>query len=119
MSAIVLADIQDVCPDITRVAGAWLAWVNAKVNGANYDGEDGLSTKLVRIYLAAHFTVLGDMLGGASGGAVSSETEGGISRAYTSASLDASALNATAYGRSALQIIRMYVAGAWIADPDA
>lgn len=118
MAAIVLADVTDVCTDITRVSAFWLSWVNTKVNGDLYDGEDGLHTKGVRIYLAAHFTVIGDMLGGASGPVIA-ETEGGIARSYGAPNISASALNATAYGRTALQLIRMYVAGAWIADPNA
>lgn len=117
MSAITGADITAELPDVTTPSALWVQWVNAKINGGNFDGEDGISTRLVRIYLAAHFSVINTMLGGASGGAVMSETEGGIARTYATPSMSASALNATAYGRSALQLIRMYVAGAWIADP--
>lgn len=119
MTAVVLADVTDVCPDITRVSALWLQWVNTQISVSTFDGEDGLTTKLIRIYLAAHFTTIGDVLGGASGGAVLASTEGGISRQYATPSLSASALNATAYGQQALQLIRMYTVGAAIADPDA
>lgn len=116
MAAITLADIQDVCPDIERVSTIWLAWVNTKIAVDTFDGEDGLTTKLIRIYFAAHFMTLSDTIGGAVSGPVSGETEGGISRTYAVADMSSSALSRTGYGASALQLIRMYSTGAAIAD---
>lgn len=115
MTAIVLADVTDVCPDITRVSALWLSWVNTNVSVDTFDGEEGLTTKLVRIYLAAHFTVIGDQLGGASGGAVIGETEGGIARQYSAPDVSKSALNRTGYGQAVLGLIRMFTCGAGIA----
>jgi hypothetical protein len=115
MTAIVVDDVTDLCTDITHVSAVWLAWVNTKINVDNFDGEDGLTTKIIRCYLAAHFTTIGD-LGGAVGGPVQSTTEGGISRAYAVTDLSDNALKRTSYGAAALGLLRMYVVGAGIAS---
>ncbi len=119
MAAVTLLDVQDLCPDVARVPEVWLRWVNKNISGGSFDGEDGETTQIIRCYLAAHFAIIGDTLGGSAGGAIASETEGGISRSYAVGDISANALNRTGYGASALQLMRTYVAGAWIADPCA
>lgn len=120
MAAITQDDITAMYPDVVAVPAFWIAWVNTKIAVNNFDGEDGLSTKGLRCSLAAHFSLVGgpDSGGALAGGAVASETEGGISRSYATGSIDISALNATAPGRTARQLIRLYAAGGWIATPD-
>ncbi len=119
MAAIVLADVQAIAADITSVPAAILAFVNTKIAVDVFDGEDGESTKLVRCYLAAHWATVLATLGGAAAGAITSESEGGISRSYAQMDMSGSALGATQYGIQALFFIRLYASGAWIADPCA
>lgn len=58
-----------------------LAWVNAGFSHV-FDGEDGPKTRLARIYVAAHFASLPGSGDQRAGGAVTSETRGGLSRSY-------------------------------------
>lgn len=76
-----------------------LAFANARVSSANHDGEDGPTTRLARIYLAAHYVASNPSFGGGAG-PVTSESEGGLSRSYAVASSTAwDALGSTAWGR--------------------
>ena len=114
MAAIVLADVQAIAPEITAIPALILSWVNGNgLNPAIFDGEAGDTTKLVRIYLAAHLTTL---IGAASQtGAIVSESEGGISRSYAQASGNTE-LGATGYGVQARLLMRLYAGGAWLAQ---
>lgn len=118
MAAIVLADVQDVCPDVSAVPAAILAWVNG--NGVRvdvFDGEDGATTKLVRCYLAGHFATIGNVIGGAGAGPLVSISEGGMSRSYATSSLiTSSMLGGTQYGAQAALLMRLYAGGAWLCE---
>jgi hypothetical protein len=58
-----------------------LAWVN-KSFSAVFDGEDGVKTRLARIYAAAHMASLPGAGEQRPGGAVVAESRGGLSRSY-------------------------------------
>lgn len=94
---------------------AILAHVNAHLYVANLDGEDGPTTRLARIYLAAHHG-LGAVpgAGGAGGGPVASESGGdglSVSYAITSSAMTSGALGETSWGRKYLALVRPAFAG--------
>lgn len=60
-----------------------LAWAN-KAFAAVFDGEDGPRTRIARIYLIAHFASLPGAGDQRAGGAVTSQSRGGISQSYAS-----------------------------------
>lgn len=104
MADIVWTDVTAFAPQLTTVdAGAQtdiLAHVNALLDVDQFDGESGPTTRLARIYLAAH--VAASVQQGASGsaGPVTSEKVGDLARSYGfSGFLSFSALEGTAYGR--------------------
>lgn len=88
-----------------------LAVVNATFDTEVFDGETGPTTKLARIYLAAHMATL-ETQGGSGGGVVGpvvSESAGRLSRSYsvTAAMNGADGdLELTRYGRLLRQLIR-------------
>jgi hypothetical protein len=92
------------------------AMILAHVNGEHgvavdeFGGEDSPTTKLVRIYLAAH---LGTMCGmGAAGGMVTSESAGGLARSYaTGVGLEGADLDLTVYGRTVRGFARRFSGG--------
>ena len=108
MAAIVWADVLTVAPELaTTVNDGAKVMILSYVNGramdpANFDGEDGWTTRLARCYLAAHLGAgVGKGASGAAGGPVTSESMGGLSRSYSVPSMmsAASALQSTDYGR--------------------
>jgi len=115
MAAIVLADVTAVAADVTAVPALILSWVNG--NGINvdaFDGESGDTTKLARCYLAAHLALI-SASGGSSGGAVVSESEGGISKTYAAVALSPGELGRTAYGSQFRWLCKVNAGGAWLA----
>lgn len=119
MAAIIWTDVTGFTADTTLAtvpAGAQtaiLAYVNAFINIALFDGEEGYDTKLARIYLAGHMglgSVPGSMTGG---GAVTSESGGdGLSVSYSvSAQAAFDSLAETAWGRRYLALARTSCAG--------
>lgn len=106
MAAILWTDVLNLAPELSTVAtGAQnivLAWVNGSGLDVNsFDGEDGTTTQLARIYLAAHLaSSVGHGASGVSGGPVTSESMGGMSRSYSVPSMPMkSAYSSTVYGR--------------------
>lgn len=114
MAAITLTDVQAVLPEITAIPAAFFTYVNTKISVDVFDGEDGISTKLVRIYLAAHMATAFGAAGERAAGPITSESEGGISRSYSV--LSSSLLGGTEYGIKALWLMRLAGAGAWLAE---
>lgn len=105
MAKIIWADVTALAPELTRVADAARVFILSHVNGpgmdpASFDGEDGFTTRMARIYLAAHFGAgVGKGAAGVSG-PVNSESMGGLSRSYGSAMpTPKDAWGSTAYGR--------------------
>lgn len=90
-----------------------LALVNTHLNVAAFGGEDAPKTKLARIYWAAHFASLpgsGTTAdGAATSGPVTSESTGGVSRAYASlqsGSTGGENWSETVWGRRFLALLR-------------
>lgn len=87
---------------------AILAMVNAKLSFV-FDGEDGPTTKLARIYVAAHFASSPGAGEQRPGGAVTSESRGGLSRSYAPPPSGAASYEGTwsdtQWGRRYLQLL--------------
>lgn len=107
MAAIVWADVVAHASALATVdAGQQadlLALVNTHLNVAAFGGEDAPKTRLARIYWIAHFASLpgaGLTTDGASvAGPVTSESTGGVARAY--ASLSSSGTETEFWGETA------------------
>lgn len=86
MAAVTWADIVAVSSPLSAVTlqqqTDLLAWVN-KSFAEVFDGEDGIKTRLARIYAAAHMASLPGSGEQRPGGAVVSESRGGLSRSYS------------------------------------
>jgi hypothetical protein len=105
MAAIVWTDVTDVASEFVSVPtplGAqtlFLALVNGPmINVDNFGGEDRDLTKAARIFLAAHFETMRRRRGVA--GTISSQSEGGVSQAYTIQLMNPRVLDQTSYGQS-------------------
>lgn len=72
------------------------------------DGEDGIKTRLARIYIAAHFASLPGAGDQRPAGAVLSESRGGLSRSFQGPATPGGDIiwNDTQWGRRYLQILR-------------
>ena len=109
MAAITWANVVDFDSGLSTVDAdaqtAILAYVNAEHDVTAFDGEDGPTLKLARIYLAAH---LGRTMGvaGAASGPVTSASSGGLSVSYGSFATSAEGLGTTAWGNLYLAIIK-------------
>lgn len=111
MASIVWADVVAFAPTLSTVdAGAQadvLGYVNIVLAVAQFDGEDGPTTRLARIYLAAHMGSLGVAAASGSAGPVVSRSIGGISEDYAdTSSSSGSALGDTSFGELYLQLVR-------------
>lgn len=88
MADIIWADVTAIATELTSIDGAARVYILAYVNGPGVnpdilDGESGPMTRLARIYLAAHIgSGVGKGASGSAGGAVTSESAGGLSRSY-------------------------------------
>lgn len=107
MADIVWANVLALAPELSTVNDQAKVYILAYVNGPGvdpscFDGETGPTTRLARIYLAAHMGSGVDKgAAGAAGGPVTSESMGGLSRSYSVGSVASSAdqTGSTAYGR--------------------
>lgn len=106
MAAIVWSDVTALAPELTSTSATTqsdiLNHVNAAIDVDRFDGEDGPTTRLARIYLAAHYATLAAL---GAGGPLAVEREGGIERSYAAPS-QRSELLTTSYGRGFWQLIR-------------
>lgn len=92
--------------------------VNTQLNASMFGGEDAAKTKLARIYFAAHFASLpgaGTLPdGSAAAGPVTSESTGGVSRAYAAITAgggsDADNWGETIWGRRYKTLLRGSIA---------
>ena len=82
-----------------------LAYVNAHFDVSVLDGEAGPTTKLARVYLAAHLASLEKTSGGSGVGPVQSESGGRLSRSYATRSAGG-ALSDTSHGRLLKGLLR-------------
>lgn len=83
-----------------------LAYVNSVIQVALIDNEAGPKTKLVRIYLAAHFATANASASSGTGGTISSKKEGDVAVTYAvPSSATAGTPDATAYGSMYLRLI--------------
>ena len=110
MAGIAWDDVVNLAPDLSGVSyGAQdliLEYVNDALAVDQFGGEDALSLKMARIYLAAHMAVLERTAASGSPGQVVSESVGGLSRTYASSSSGAATgFAATSYGRAYLDIV--------------
>ncbi len=107
MAAVVWADVISIATELSVIDGIARVYILDYVNGpgldpASFDGEAGATTRLARIYLAAHMgSSIGKGAAGAAGGPVTSESMGGLSRSYSTGAVAASAdsTGSTDYGR--------------------
>lgn len=75
------------------------------INVANFGGEDAVKTKMARILLAAHMATM--FLRRGISGAVSSQSEGGVSESYANIVASPKTWDQTSYG----SVLRTLVAG--------
>ena len=111
MSAIVWKDVSEHAVELADPAIAhraqvdFLTYVNTIVNVSLLDGEDGIKTRLARIYLAAHLATMDKRRGAA--GILASQTAGPLSRSYMMMQwITKSELALTGYGLNYLAIIK-------------
>lgn len=116
MAAIVWADVTAFAAELSAVPSAAqtdiLNWVNYTLRVDYLDGESGYSTRLTRIYLAAHHGAVALTSAGGAGGPVQAESAGGVSVAY-GIPTDAEAAT-TAGGREYKAMVRRYCGGPWV-----
>ena len=110
MANITWTNVTDHAAELSTVAAAAqtdiLAYVNSVVKVSLIDGEAGPKTKLVRIYLAAHFGALNLASSTGVSGAVTSKKEGDVAVTYASATtLAAAPHGSTTYGQMYLTLI--------------
>jgi hypothetical protein len=115
MAAIDWADVVAVAPTATDVDALAqtliLDYVNITLAVARFDGEDGPTTKIARVYLAAHHATTIQQL--CNAGAVTSDKAGDLARAYAN-NIDSQAsvlLQGTAFGKAYLSVVRQTVIG--------
>lgn len=125
MAAILWSDVTAFAPTLTTVAAAAQAdvlnYVNTLLAVAEFDGEDGPTTRLARIYLAAHLATVGaganSSSGGATVGPVIEEKVGDLQAKYSASAaqiVTVSGLGMSAWGVLYLGIIRRSPARAWV-----
>lgn len=83
-----------------------LAHVNSDLDSSMFDGEDGPTYRLARIWLAAHLAVNGATSSGAAVGPITSESVGGMSRSYGTFNTTDAAAATTTYGRLYLSLVQ-------------
>lgn len=109
MADILWSDVTDAITDLPTISAsmqtAILGLVNKRVDGAVFDGEDGETTKLARIFLAGHLAVMSKRPARGSAGPVTSESAGGLSRSYAQMT-SASELALTAHGTAFSFLVR-------------
>jgi hypothetical protein len=92
-----------------------VSYVNQQPDGTAFeDTADDPTTRMARLYLAAHLAQM--TYQGASGqaGPVISEAAGGLRRAYAHMTSSDASYTLTMYGRTYLDLIRNSVARAWV-----
>lgn len=125
MAAIVWADVSAFAPNLaTAPAGVQadvLAYVNAALNPAMFDGEAGPTYRIARIYLAAHAGTLAAQGASGAGGPITQESAGRLSRSYAmpGGGVAFDALDSTLYGKMYRQLLRQSSArGPWVLNGD-
>ena len=88
-----------------------LAHVNVILKVSEYDDEEGVKTRLARIYLAAHMGTMGLIGSSGSVGPIKKERAGNLEREYDSGSSSSTATTYgdygdTAYGRMFMAMTR-------------
>ena len=83
-----------------------LAHVNADLDASMFDGEDGPTFRLARIWLAAHLATAGASGSGGATGPVTSESVGGMSVSYGTLATTAAAIGTSTYGRLYLELVQ-------------
>ncbi len=112
MASIVWANVVDFAAPLSSVdpdaQTAILAHVNTVLDVSLFGGEDGPTTRLLRIFMAAHMaTTTATEEAGAVAGPVASESAGGISRSYANLSTPSDDdLKTTSFGRAYLSLVR-------------
>ena len=111
MADIIWADVLALAPELTEPSDAArvyiLEHVNAELDVDMFDGEDGPTTRLARIWLAAHLATSGaSSSGGGSVGPVTSESVGGMSISYGAYDTSDAAAGTTTYGRLYLSLVQ-------------
>lgn len=108
---IVWSDVSALAPEMSTTnvttQGDILNHVNIALNVTPFGGDLGVTTRLARIYYAAHLAALAKL---GTGGALLSESIGGMSRSYA-APMTRSRLSATSYGLAFLQLLPAVVRG--------
>lgn len=108
MASIIWSDVTAFAPELAAVAAGAQTDLLAYVNGDGvavdvFGGEDSPTTRLARIYLAAHVATVGRF--GAGAGPLTSHSAGGLSRSFAQFS-GGGLIGTTGYGRLFLQLAR-------------
>lgn len=105
MAAIIWTDVVSLAPELSTTSATTqtdvLNWVNQVLNIAKFDGESGVTTRLARIFLAAHIAKLARL---GSAGPLIGTSAGGLARSYA-APLSKSWLALTQYGQGYLALL--------------
>jgi len=103
MAAIAWTDVTELAAALTDLSvpaqTMILDSVNASVEVANFDGEDGPDTKLVRVFKAAHIGTLALLAQTGAAGPVTSESAGKLARSYAGVDASAGEWGLTIWGR--------------------
>lgn len=112
MAAIDWAQVVAFAPGLSTVAidaqDAILAWANAALNLSAFDGEDGPTTLLARIYLAAHAGTLRAQAAAGGGGPVTMRSVGGVTEQWANPSggVAYDSLDASPFGKLYRALVR-------------
>lgn len=108
MAAILWTDVSECFAELATAPLAMQMLALVTVNGGglaadNFDGEAGTMTRTARIFLAAHIATLAMRRGQA--GAISSQSEGGVSQSYGLSLANPRVLDLTSYGNLFRQLV--------------
>lgn len=88
---------------------AILAWANAALNVDAFDGEDGATTRMARIYLAAHAGTMARQGSSGAGGPLTMRSVDGITEQWATPAggVVFDSLDSTPYGKMYRQLVGM------------
>lgn len=112
MAVLLWSDVSALIPEMSTIPDpvqvAVLEYINDALAADFFGGEDSITYKNARIYLAAHVATLSTAGSSAPGGPVIAESEGGLSRSYAVilAVASCSTHPETSYGRLYDSLVR-------------
>lgn len=96
----------------TEERASILAWANTALNVDVFDGEDGPTTRLARIYLAAHAGTMNVQATSGAGGPLTMRSAGGVTEQWATPAggVVFDGLDSTPYGKQFRGLLRMSAA---------